>query len=218
MMPKNCLVEVISMNRRYPSLLVSIALLFLTACSESPKTESTGSDTAGPSGPVTGKDAFWQMYKLAYSSWAKDLMPVKLESKEVAGVKNEAGKAGMWKATFGSTSKHEVVEITYSVVAQPPDITKGINFGHKVPWAGPTGDAMTFGTADLSVDSDAAYKTASAQADAWIKKHPDTQPSFALGKSNRFSTPVWWVLWGDSKTGYGVFINAKTGAVAKPGK
>jgi hypothetical protein len=198
--------------------VVAIAVLLMTACSEPPKTTTAANEAAGPSTPVSGKTAFWATYKSAYS-WANDLVPLKLESKELPGIKNDAGNAGMWSATFGSFRKHEAVVISYAVAAHPPDIYKGINVGHPVPWAGPSPEVMPFQTSQLAVDSDAAYKTALAQAQPWLKKHPDKQVSFLLGNnSTRFSAPVWYVLWGDKKSGYSVFVNAVTGAVAKPGK
>jgi len=201
------------MRINFLGAVVSLAVLLLTACSEPPKGESSGD--SGPGKPVTGKNAFWPMYKSAYT-WASDMVPIKIESKDAPGSKNEPGNAAMWTATFGSQRRHEAVVITYSIAAHPPDIVKGINVGHPFSWAGPTREALAFQTSDLSVDSDAAYKTALAQASAWVKKHPEKEASFALGNSSRFSGPVWYVLWGDSKTGYGVFINAKTGEVAKP--
>lgn len=158
------------------------------------------------------------MYKSAYS-WANDLVPLKLESKDLSGVKNDAGNAGMWTATFGSFRKHESLVVTYAVAAQPPDIYKGINVGHPVPWGGPSRDVMPFQTSDLVVDSDAVYKTALAQAQPWLTKHPDRQVSFLLGNNpTRSSTPVWYVVWGDNKSGYSVFVNSKTGDAVKPGK
>jgi hypothetical protein len=197
--------------------VVSMAVLLLTACSEAPKTDSTSGGDSVPSTPVTGKTAFWPMYKSAYA-WASDMMPLRVESKDAPGSKSEPGKAGTWKATFGSTRRREAIDITYSVAAHPPEIARGINVGHPFPWAGPTLDALAFQTSDFSVDSDAAYKTALGQAQAWLKKHPDKEVSFTLGHASRFSAPVWYVLWGDNKIGYSVYINAKTGEITKPAK
>jgi len=160
----------------YAKCLVGLALLAMTGYAEAAKPAAT--DNAGSSGPVSAKTAFWQMYKQAYT-WAKDVVPLKLESKELPGVKNEAGKAGMWSATFGSSTKHQVVVITYAVAAHAPDIYKGNNVGSPVPWGGPTRDVMPFQTSDFVIDSDAAYKTAQADADAWLKKHPDKQATFS---------------------------------------
>jgi hypothetical protein len=192
------------------------AVLLLTACSDSSNT-STENKNAGPSTPVTGKTAFWEMYKSAHS-WAADLVPLKLESKTIPGIKNDGGNAAMWSATFGSSRKREAIELTYAVAAHAPDIYKGVSIGHAVPWGGPNRDAMPFQTSDLQTDSDAAFKTASADADAWLKKHPGQDVSFQLGNAARFPAPVWYVLWGDKKTGYSVYVNTVTGKVVKPGK
>ncbi len=206
------------MSRHCAKAVAAIALLLMTACSEPSKTENAKTESSAPANPVSGKTAFWDMYKAAYN-WSKDMVPLKLESKELPGVKNQDGKAGMWSATFGSSQKHQAVVITYAVAAHPPDIYKGIQVDHPIPWSGPSRDVSPFQTSDFSTDSDAAYKTAMGQADSWLKQHPDKQASLLLGNNpSRFSAPVWYVLWGDSKSGYGVFVNAKTGEVAKPGK
>lgn len=202
------------MRLNFLRAVVSIAVLLLTACSEAPK-ESSSSGSSVPSTPVTGKTAFWPMYKSAYT-WASDMVPLKLESKDAPGSKSPPGSAGMWTGTFGSQRLREAVVITYSIAAHPPEILKGVNVGHPFPWAGPTREALAFQSSDLSVDSDAAYKTALTQANAWVQKHPDKEVSFALGNSARFSGPVWYVLWGDSKNGYAAFVEAKTGQMAKP--
>ena len=203
---------------RIPSIVVLLLVaLFMAACSEAPKTTETEQPkpAAGPSGPVTGKVAYWEIYKSAYS-WAKDAVPLKLESKSVPGIKNEAGNAAIWNATFGSASRHEAIDITYAVAPLPPDIVKGINVGHGIPWAGPTHDVMPFQGSDIAVDSDAAYKTAAAKGEAWLKAHPDKPVSFLLGNNpNSFATPVWYVMWGDKKDGYFMFVSSKTGEIAK---
>jgi hypothetical protein len=156
------------------------------------------------------------MYKAAYQ-WSKDAQPLKLESKVLTNVKNDAGNAAMWTGIFGSPTRREVIEITYAVDNQLPDIVKGVNIGHGVPWSGPTRDVMPFQTSDVVADSDVVYKAASTMAGPWLKMHPDKPVSFVLGNnSSKFATPVWYVMWGDKKDGYGAFVNAKTGEGAKP--
>ena len=196
-----------------------VVTLVLTSC-EAPKPagdtkpDSASKAAPAPEQPVSGKTAFWEMYKSAHS-WAPDLVPLALESKTVPGIKNEAGKAAMWSATFGSPRRKEARVFTYSVVSRPPDIYKGVTVSNPLPWAGPTPAALAFTTSDFAVDSDAAYTTASAQAAPWAKSHPDKDVSFTLGNASRFPSPVWYVLWGDKKSGYSVFVNAKTGAIIK---
>ena len=208
------------LSNRFNAAAVLVCVLFLTSCSQtpqaSPKSEAEAAKPAVPGGPVSGKTAFWEMYKSAHA-WATDLVPLTLESKAVAGVKNESGKAAIWTATFGSPRKHEARTFTYAVAAQPPDIAKGVSVGRALPWSGPTQSALPFNTSDFSVDSDGAYQTALAQAQAaeWVKRHPGKEPSLAMGNASRFDGPVWLVHWGDQKSGYAVYVNARSGAVVK---
>lgn len=212
------------MRRNLSSVLLLFAALLTVACSENPKTPAAdttaqAATTSGAPEPVTGKTAYWAMYKSAYT-WANDVVPLKLESKSLSGVKNDAGKAGMWTGTFGSARRAEVVEISYAVAAdQANDIMKGVNVGHGNRWSGPTADVMPFQGSDIVFDSDAAYKTASGEAESWLKKHPGMQPEYIMGNNLRtFAAPVWFVKWGDNKDGYNAFINTKTGQVAKRAK
>jgi hypothetical protein len=204
------------MLRKFFSILVLAAACAVISCSDSSsgssdKTSSNPSSSSAAT-PVTGKTAFWEMYKSAHA-WAADLEPLRLESKSVPGITNAEGKAAMWNATFGSRRQHEARVFHYAVAAHAPDVYKGVTVDKAIPWNGPTPDAETFTTSDLAVDSDAAFKTAFAQASAWVEKHPDKEFSCTLGNADRFSAPVWYVLWGDNKSGYSVFIDAKSGAV-----
>lgn len=210
------------MYRIYLHVAVFVAMLSLVSCSETskdkatekkPAAASTSAETAA-SGPVSGKTAFWQMYKSAHS-WSADLVPLSLESKTIPGIKNDAGKAAMWSATFGSHTKREARTFTFAVAAHGSDVIKGVTVGRALPWNGPRQDALAIDTADLSVDSDAAFKAALAEASAWVSKHPDKEVSVTLGNASRFPAPVWFVMWGDKKSGYAVYVNAKTGAVIK---
>jgi hypothetical protein len=198
---------------------VLLVTLLLSACGTpkptgDAKSESIAAATTAGSVPISGKTAFWAMYKSAHS-WAPDLAPLALESKSIPGVKNQAGKAGMWTATFGSRSQRQARVFTYSVIASPPDVYKGVTVGNPLTWNGPTPTALSFTTSDFAVDSEAAYTAASAQAAVWIKSHPDKEASLTLGNAARFKEPVWYVLWGDKKSGYSVLVDAKTGSVIK---
>ncbi len=212
------------MRRNLSTVLSLLSALLMVACSDNPKTPGAdtttqAATTSSAPEPVTGKTAYWAMYKSAYT-WANDVVPLKLESKALTGVKNDAGKAGMWTGTFGSARRAEVVEISYAVAAdQANDIMKGVNVGHANGWSGPTADVMPFQGSDIVFDSDAAYKTASAEAESWLKKHPGMQPEYIMGNNLRtFAAPVWFVKWGDNKDGYNAFINTKTGQIAKRAK
>ncbi len=196
------------------------ALLGLSACSQ-PAAPTPAAETvtekkapAGPPEPVTAKTAFYAMYTPA-RAWAPDILALSLMSGEVAGVKNSEGKAGMWTAVFASASQHAARTYTYAVAEQLPTIQKGVKAEGTEPWAGPTRAQMTFQNSDFTIDSDAAYKTAAEKAVVWTKDHPDVQPVFTLGAASRFPSPVWYILWGTTKSGYEVYLSATTGTIMK---
>jgi hypothetical protein len=213
-------IEVIDMTRIRSQAVALVALSIVTCWQAllfgADNKPAASSATPSPEA-VSAKTAFWEMYKMAHT-WASDLVPLKVESKTVAGTRAGGGKYVMWSATFGSRSRHEARVFTYSSIAKAPDIRKGVTVGNPLPWPGPTSDALPFDTSDFAVDSDGIYNAALAQASAWVKAHPDKDVSFSLGNASRFSGPVWYVLWGDSKSGYAVLVNAKSGAVVNQKK
>jgi hypothetical protein len=209
------------MNEGLWKAVFVVAAIGLTACSSEPA-KTTGTDTgsaakqapAGPPEPIAAKAAFWLMYKPAHT-WAGDLVPISMKAGEVAGVKNADGKAGVWTAVFGSASQRAARTYIYSVADQLPDISKGVKAQMAEAWAGPTPSVMTFPTGEFTVDSDAAYKTASDKAGDWLKQKDNAAKpvSLTLGAASRFPAPVWIVLFGNSKSGFMAVVNATTGTV-----
>jgi hypothetical protein len=197
-----------------------VAMLLLAGCLEKTKPpvtdeSKTAKPPAGPPEPVTGKTAFWLMYTPA-RHWSTDIEIMRLTPKEVPGFKNEAGKAAMWEAMFASPSLHQYRVYSYAIASSPPDIFKGVSAGLRVPWNGVTRDAMPVELTSFNVDSDAAYQAAAADGAAWLKKNPDKAlSSFALGNTSRFQAPVWYLMWGDKKSGYVAYVDANSGKVLK---
>jgi hypothetical protein len=199
--------------------LSAMAAMLLAGCSGSKPADNNGSaTTTGPTGPpqlVAAKTAFWPMYKSALT-WAPDLVILGLTEKDVPGFANEAGKAAMWEATFGSPSLHKYRVDDYAIATVLPSIHKGATAGIALPWAGATRDAMPVDLTSFNIDSDAAYAAASADAADWLKKNPDKKlSSIALGNAFKFHTPVWAVMWGDKKSGYIAYVDANSGKVLK---
>ncbi len=199
---------------------MAVAVLLLAGCSPSTNPSAGNESTTAkqPTGPpelVTGKTAFWPMYTSA-RSWAQDLVMIRLTPQEVAGFKNGAGKAAMWQAAFGSPSLHQYRIYSYAIASVSPDIHKGVVAGLRLPWGGVTREDMPVELSSFNVDSDAAYQTAAADAAAWLKKNPGKEPSsFQLGNTYRFQAPVWYLAWGDKKSGYVAYVDANTGKVLK---
>lgn len=206
--------------RQYSVSAVAVAALLLAGCSQS--TNPTAGSTAGTASSssatpelVTAKTAFWPMYKSALT-WSSDVETLRVSAKDVPGFKNLAGKAAMWEASFGSPGKHQYRVYTYSIATVLPDIHKGADAGLPLAWAGQTRDAMPIDTSVFNIDSDAAYQTAAADAAAWVAKNPDKPlSSMELGNTFAFKSPVWYVAWGDKKSGYIGLVNATSGTLYK---
>ena len=162
--------------------------------------------------PVTGKTAFYEMYDAAHM-WAPDIQALSLTDGSVNGVQNADGKAGVWTAVFASPSMKQARTYVYSVADQLPTYEKGVKAEGTDPWGGPTATATPFAGTDVTVDSDAAYKTAADKAASWLKDNPGKTAKISLGFATRFPAPVWYILWGDTKSGYAAFVNAATGNV-----
>jgi hypothetical protein len=194
-------------------------LLTLSACSsEAPagaEKKEEPRKIAKTEAPMSGKDAYWEMYKPA-REWATDIQVLSLKSESVPGVKIEDGKAGGWTAVFVSPSKSEARTITWALSAFG-DYRKGMNAAQPVKWGGPTTKSKPFAMGDVSIDSDAAMKAAAGnpKASGWLKEHSDKPASFYLGNDQRFTAPVWVVEWGNEKDGYRALINASNGEPAK---
>ena len=199
---------------------MAVAVLLLAGCSQTTKAPVTDESKAasvpkGPPEPVTAKTAFWPMYTSA-RRWTTDVVILGLTPKDVPAFKNEAGKAAMWQATFASPTLHQFRVYSYAIVNVPPDIFKGVAAGLREPWGGATRDAMPIELDSFNVDSDVAYQAAAADGAPWLKKNPDKAlSSFALGNTFRFQTPVWYLMWGDKKSGYVAFVDANTGKLLK---
>ena len=194
---------------------VACGLLWLSACSSDTKTApSDDKSSAAPApvaaGPVTGKTAYWEMYTKARNDFAKDIMPISLEAKEIPGMPNGDGTAGMWTAEFVSETQKERRTFTYAVVAHPPDIYKGVVIGKPLPWSG-SRDIMPFSMGAVQLDSDAAFKAATDDAAKFLKEHPLKNPTMSLKQLTRLGIPTWIVFWGTDKLGYRSFVSGVDG-------
>jgi len=196
-----------------------VAALALSACSEAPppaaKVDTEKKEPAKAPEAVSAQRAYYEMYKPA-RAWTNDLLALSVDSGEVPNIKNEGGKAGLWKAVFVSPSLKQARTFTYAVADSGTDIRKGMNIGNVMPWGGATPTSKPFSNSEFSVDSEAAYKAAAEAAAGWLSAHPgQAAPTFRLGNASRFAAPIWYIKWGTDKNGYAALVNATTGAVVK---
>ncbi len=197
--------------KRFP-IPVSI-LLALAACSEAPKPVAEKKEPAKPAEPVTGRQAFQQMYVSA-RAWAPDIQALQLKSIQLPEVKAEPGKAGAWQAIFVSASRGQARTYTWSAIEAPGNLHKGVFAGLEESYM-QRGQDKPFLTAALKTDTDEAYQTALQKSAAYDKKNPGLQINFQLELTPRFPNPCWRVIWGESiiKSGYSVLIDASTGDI-----
>jgi hypothetical protein len=209
------------MLKRCAVTAMAFAVLILAGCTQPATNAPASNETpaaatpAAPPEPVAAKTAFWLMYTPA-RSWAPDIQTISVVAGEVPGFKNEAGKAAMWQATFGSPTLRQSRVYTYAIATVQPDIRKGVTAGVAGAWSGITRNAMPIDLTMFTVDSDAAYQAAASDAADYLKKNPDKHlSSLELGDSYRFPSPAWYLVWGDAKSGYAAFVDAGTGKVLK---
>ncbi len=206
------------MGKKLSIAAVAAAVLFV-GCSEAPKPPveqkaEAKKEPPKPSGPVTAKTAFYEMYKPA-RAWAADFLLLTMTSSEAPGVPGEGGKFPVWSAVLVSPSRREARTFTYATADSGTTIHKGVDANPAQVWSGATPTARPFQIGEIETDSDAAYNVAYEKAAAWVKKHPGKKPVFTLGNASRFPSPVWYILWGTKTNGYGIFVNAMTGTPLK---
>jgi hypothetical protein len=194
---------------------VSAGLLLLVGCSSDPAPKEETKVKKGPvipTGPISALTAYYEIYKIA-RNWAPDIETASLIGSDAGGVKGVEGRYPMWTAVFVSSSKQMAQSYTYSTVEDGRTL-RGFNNAGSMRWAGPSRDAVPFPNSDVSVDSDAAWKTAAEKAQDWLKKNPTKEiATFALGHASRFPAPMWYIMWGNKASGYAVYINASTGKI-----
>jgi hypothetical protein len=184
--------------------------LFLSACSDAPKTVEQKQPPKPPE-LLTGRQAFQRMYPQA-RGWAPDAQPLEIRSMNLAEMKADPGKAGAWQVIFVSPSLGKAKPYTYSAVEGEGSLHEGVFGGPAEDYSGRTG-SFPFQIAAIKVDSDEAYKTAAEKSEDYLKKNPDKPVMFLMELNKKFPDVTWRVIWGDSvgTSDYSVFVDGTTG-------
>ena len=188
---------------------LSPLILFLSACSDSPKTAQV-KEPPKPPEALTGRQAFQRMYPQA-RGWAQDAQPLQIQSLNLAQVKTDKGKAGAWQVVFVSPSLGKAKTYSYSAV-EDGNLHEGVFGGIEESYT-PRGDSSPFQIAAIKVDSDEAYTTAAEKSADYIQKNPNKPVVFLMELTRRFPDVTWRVIWGDSvgTSDYSVFVDGTTG-------
>lgn len=197
---------------RLLGVLFSSAVLFLSGCSEAPKTETAKKEEPKQEPePLSGKDAFYKVYVTA-RGWAPDVQCVSVSSIPMSEVKYVPGKAGAWQVTVFSPSKLRKRTYTWSAVESVGNLHEGVFAGAEDAYR-PDAKSRPFLIAALKTDTTEALKVAEEKSTEYMKKNPDMRINFLLELGGKHPDPTWRVIWGDSvgTSGHSVFVDATTG-------
>jgi len=191
-------------------LFTALAAVLLIGCSESPKTAAKKKEPVKLE-PVTGRQAFQQMYPAA-RGWAPDALPLQLKSLQLTEVKAEPGKAGAWQCIFVSPGRGKSKLYTWSAIEAEGNLHQGVFAGQEDSWT-EARQAKPFLIAAIKTDSDEAYETAVKKSAEYMKKYPDKTINFFLEQTPRYPNLAWRVIWGESvgTSDYSIYIDATTG-------
>jgi hypothetical protein len=198
------------MHLVFRSLWLAPLIMFLSACSDAPKTAEQKPPPKPPE-VLTGRQAFQRMYPQA-RGWAPDALPLQIRSVNLAQVKAEKGKSGAWQVIFVSVARGKAKTYTYSAVEAEGNLHEGVFGGLEEDYSG-RGDSSPFPIAAIKTDSDEAYTAAAEKSADYIQKNPDKPIIYLMEMTRRFPDVTWRVLWGDSvgTSDYSVFVDGTTG-------
>jgi len=195
--------------------IACIAALLLVGCSSNPPTASSSSAKAPAKQAEyeTGREAFQKMY-LSARSWAPDAEGFRLQSQFSLGAPVGEGKAGLWRASFGSPGRRMLKMFLWSGLAGADAPEPGITFSAEDAWNPSNPSTRVFNLGFLKVDSDKAYEVAEKNGGAKLTKKDPQQPVFfVLDWNGSRNELLWHVIYGDSEDNpkLRIAVNASTG-------
>ncbi|MBI5282264.1 MAG: hypothetical protein HY858_11330 [Candidatus Solibacter usitatus] len=198
---------------------LSLLAVLMTGCSEdaAPKKQAK----KAPPAPVTAQSAMLYMFQVA-RTWMPDCEILKLENGDIPEAKAEAGKYGLWRATFVSQSKRVKRDYYYAADNSEGGIIKGVRAGADSAYAR-RAQIHPFAIQEIKIDSPAALKAAMDQVekDKDMKKalagNKDLPVQFLLEWTGNNPKPQWRVIYGASVSAskFSIFIDAFTGKFVK---
>ena len=173
--------------------------LLLIGCSSNPPSgqQQKSAEPAKPAADAnkadTGRVAFQRLY-VAARGWARDAMPVGLESQPTKEFPGKDGKAGVWRGTFGSASRQAMKPFTWSGVNADDAPPPGISPGSEDSFNANNTSTRPFDFNYLKVDSDKAYEIALAHGGKeFVAKNKDVEVRYTLSFDGR-SNQLRWIV------------------------
>lgn len=182
--------------------LILLLLAGVCACNSSKPAPST--PAAEPVKPApkaaeyeTGREAFQKMY-ISARGWATDAKPFRLESQYTPGAPASEGKAGVWRATFGSAARRSMKAFQWTGITGP-DVEQGISHGSEDSFSPTNTSTQVFDIAFLKIDSDKALEVAQKHGgEKLTKKDPGIAIFYTLDWDHTKNKLIWHVIYGST--------------------
>jgi hypothetical protein len=182
--------------------LLLLIVVALAACNSKPAATSSASEQPAKPAPKaaeyqTGREAFQKLY-IAAHSWAPDAKPFRLESQYTPGDPANEGKAGIWRASFGSATRSSMKAYQWTGIVAP-DVEQGISHGGDDSYSATNSSTQVFDIAYLKVDSDKAFEVAQKHGGEKLTKANAKLPIFYTLDWERTKTKlIWHMAYGSS--------------------
>lgn len=196
-----------------------LCAVMLAACSSNKPTESQSPAKSAPKQAeyLTGRVAFQQMY-ISARGWAADATPFRLQSQFTTDAPVGEGKAGLWRASFGSPGRRLMKMFIWSGLVGPDAPEPGITFSAEDSWNPANTSTHVFNFEFLKIDSDQAYQVAEKNGGSKLTQKDPKQPVyFILDWNAPKNELLWHVIYGQSMDGakLKIAVNASTGLFEK---
>jgi hypothetical protein len=185
---------------------LSLILLFvaaLAACNSKPASnpKTSESQAAKPEPKAneykTGREAFQNLY-IAAHNWAPDARPFRLQSEYTPDGPANEGKAGIWRASFGSAQRSSMKSFQWTGITGP-DLEQGISHGGDDAWTPTNTSTEVFDLAYLKIDTDKAVEVAQKHGgEKLTKANPKTPIFFTLDWDHAKNKLIWHVAYGSN--------------------
>lgn len=182
--------------------ILLLAIFALAACDSKPNTNLTPAEQPTKAASKTaeyqtGREAFQKLFISAHS-WAPDAQPFRLQSQYNPGDPATDGKSGVWRASFGSASRHSMKSFQWTGIVSP-DVEQGISHGSEDSYSATNTSTQVFDMAYLKVDSDAAFGVAQKHGGEKLTGTDARTPIFfILDWDHTKNKLIWHVAYGSS--------------------
>jgi hypothetical protein len=183
---------------------LSLLLLFvivLVACDSKPASNTLTAPkpkTAPKAAEYeTGREAVQKLY-IAAHNWSPDAKPFRLQSQYTPGDPATEGKAGIWRASFGSVARSSMKSFQWTGLTGP-DVEQGISHGGDDAYSPTNTSTQVFDMVYLKIDSDKAFEVAQKHGgEKLAKKDEKISVFYSLDWDKPKNKLVWHVAYGSS--------------------